>query len=160
MWPRRVQNPFCTNIDMRIKSKIMKSRIQWWGGGGGACLGVTRGQKVGFLGLFFGGDCHTIPLKLFELWKNLETVTDNGPMDEDCRNAFGILMSTEICDGAGMVICDSMPSTFPMFLSLKTLCCGTHWNWHGEPNEYQQHFFRRNNEITHTSHLGSRPFHQ
>ena len=28
--PRRVQNPFCTNIVMlRIKSKVIKSKIQW-----------------------------------------------------------------------------------------------------------------------------------
>ena len=63
---------------LHIKSKIMKSKMQWcknfaqwvgWGGGGGkdlgACLGVTRGQKVGFSVLFF--DCHTTPLRLFEL---------------------------------------------------------------------------------------------
>ena len=31
----------------------------------GACLGVTRGQKVGFLFLCF--DCHTFPPRLFEL---------------------------------------------------------------------------------------------
>ena len=29
----------------------------------GACLGVTRGQKVGFWVLFF--DCHPTPLRLF-----------------------------------------------------------------------------------------------
>ena len=27
-------------------------------------------------------------------------------MNEDCRNAFGILMCMEICDGAGTGICD------------------------------------------------------
>ena len=32
-------------------------------------------------------------------------------MDEDWRNAFGILMCTEICEGAGMGICDGWPST-------------------------------------------------
>ena len=32
-------------------------------------------------------------------------------MDEDWRNAFGILMCTEICDGAGAGICDGAPST-------------------------------------------------
>ena len=32
-------------------------------------------------------------------------------MDEDWRNAFGILMCTEICDGAGAGICDGSPST-------------------------------------------------
>ena len=32
-------------------------------------------------------------------------------MDEDWRGAFGILMCTEICDGAGAGICDGEPST-------------------------------------------------
>ena len=32
-------------------------------------------------------------------------------MDEDWRNAFGILMCMEIGDCAGAGICDSMPST-------------------------------------------------
>ena len=73
MWPRRFQNPFCTNIVM-FKSKVMKSRIQWCkkfalggggGGGGGACLGVTRGQEVGFWVFFFY--CHMAPPRLFEL---------------------------------------------------------------------------------------------
>ena len=32
-------------------------------------------------------------------------------MDEDWRNAFGILMCAEICDGPGPGICDGMPST-------------------------------------------------
>ena len=32
-------------------------------------------------------------------------------MDEDWRNASGILMCTEICDGAGAGICDGSPST-------------------------------------------------
>ena len=45
------QNPFCTNI-LHIKSKVMKGRIQWCKnfvlGGGGACLAVISGQKVGF----------------------------------------------------------------------------------------------------------------
>ena len=31
-------------------------------------------------------------------------------MDEDWRNAFGILISTEICDGAGVGIYDGSPS--------------------------------------------------
>ena len=62
-----IQNPFCINIVMlHIKSKVMKSRIQWCKHFAlGACLGVTRGQKVGFLVLFF--DCHTSPPRLFEL---------------------------------------------------------------------------------------------
>ena len=49
VWPRRVQNPFCTNIVMlNIKSKVMKSRIQWCKTlTPGVCQGVTRGQKVG-----------------------------------------------------------------------------------------------------------------
>ena len=61
VWPKRVQNP---NIVMlHIKSKAIKSRIQWCKYfAPGACLGVTRGQKVGF---YF--DCHTTPLRLFEL---------------------------------------------------------------------------------------------
>ena len=32
-------------------------------------------------------------------------------MDEDWRNAFGILMCLEVCDGAGAGICDGSPST-------------------------------------------------
>ena len=32
-------------------------------------------------------------------------------MDEDWRNAFGILMCRYICDGAGTGICDGVPST-------------------------------------------------
>ena len=32
-------------------------------------------------------------------------------MDEDWKNAFGILICTEICDGAGAGICDGTPST-------------------------------------------------
>ena len=44
------QNPFCSNIIMlHIKSKVMKSRIQWCKNFAlGACLVVTRGKKVGF----------------------------------------------------------------------------------------------------------------
>ena len=56
----RVQNSFCTNVVMlHMKSKVMKSRIQWSKtftlgvGGGGACLGVTGGQKVGCWVLLF-----------------------------------------------------------------------------------------------------------
>ena len=33
-------------------------------------------------------------------------------MDEDWRNTFGILMCTEIYDGAGVEICDGAPSTY------------------------------------------------
>ena len=36
-------------------------------------------------------------------------------MDEDWRNTFGILMCTEVCDGAGMGICNGMPSTCSNF---------------------------------------------
>ena len=36
-------------------------------------------------------------------------------MDEDWRNAFGILMCAEICDGAGVGICDGVPSTCSSF---------------------------------------------
>ena len=32
-------------------------------------------------------------------------------MNEDWRNAFGILMCREICDGAGARICDGVSST-------------------------------------------------
>ena len=70
VWPRRVQNLFCANIVMlHIKLKVMKSRIQWCKHfAPGAFMGVTRGQKVGFLVLIF--DCHTTPLRLFELERN------------------------------------------------------------------------------------------
>ena len=59
------QNPFCTNIVMlHIKLKVMKSRIYWCKNFVlGACLGVTRDQKVEFWVLFF--DCHPTPLRLF-----------------------------------------------------------------------------------------------
>ena len=52
--PRRVQNPFCTNIVMlHIKSKVMKNRIQWCKHfAPGACLGITKCQKVGVSVLF------------------------------------------------------------------------------------------------------------
>ena len=46
----------------------------------GACLGVTKGQTVGFGSFFI----------VAQLW----------------RNAFGILMCRKICDGAGGGICD------------------------------------------------------
>ena len=46
-----------------IYNQIMKSRIQRCKKfAPGACLGVTRGQKVGF---YF--DCHTTPLRLIDL---------------------------------------------------------------------------------------------
>ena len=32
-------------------------------------------------------------------------------MAVDWRNASGVLMSAELCDGAGMEICDGVPST-------------------------------------------------
>ena len=37
-------------------------------------------------------------------------------MDEDWRNAFEILMCTEICDGAGVGICDGVPSTCSSYI--------------------------------------------
>ena len=87
----------------------MKSRIQWCKNvAPGACLGVTIGQKVGFGALFF---FIVTQLLLGFLSYNLETVTGNSPMDEDWRNIFGILMCTEICDGAGAGICDGTPLT-------------------------------------------------
>ena len=40
-------------VMLHIKSKVMKRRIQWYKNfAPGACLGVTRGQKVGFWVLF------------------------------------------------------------------------------------------------------------
>ena len=39
-------------------------------------------------------------------------------MDEDWRNAFGILMCTGLCDGTGAGICDGTPST----CSSSTVC--------------------------------------
>ena len=105
------QNLFCTNIVMlHIKSKVMKSRIQWCQHfTPGACLGVTRDQKVGF-GVFF------IVTQLFlGVWScDLGTVKGNSPMDEDWRNAFGNLIHvcTEICNGAGAGIGDGAPTTW------------------------------------------------
>ena len=37
-------------------------------------------------------------------------------MDEDWRNTFGILMHSEICSGAGVGICDSVPLTCSSFI--------------------------------------------
>ena len=72
MWPlgagpggvaRMGQNPFCT-VMLHIKLKVMKRRIQWCKNiVPGACLWVTRGQKVGFWVLFFY--CHPTPLRFF-----------------------------------------------------------------------------------------------
>ena len=45
-------------------------------------------------------------------------------MDEDWRNTFGILMCKEICDGAGMGICDGSPSTCSSF-PYKSICYDT-----------------------------------
>ena len=40
-------------------------------------------------------------------------------MDEDWRNAFGILMCMEIYDGTGAGICDGVPSArFSLFVSM------------------------------------------
>ena len=45
---------FVQIVMLHIKSKVMKSRIQWCTNfTPGACLEVTRGKKVGFLVLFF-----------------------------------------------------------------------------------------------------------
>ena len=66
MAPRRVQNLFCTNIVMlHIKSKVIKSRIQWCKNfaTGGMCGGHQR-SKSGFGVLFF---IVTTPPRLFEL---------------------------------------------------------------------------------------------
>ena len=37
-------------------------------------------------------------------------------MDEDWRNAFGILMCVEMCACAGAEICDGAPSICPSFI--------------------------------------------
>ena len=93
---------------LHIKLKVMKSSKQWCKKfAPGACLGVTRGKNVGFWVLFF----IVTQLLLGFLSQDLETVTGNSPMDEDWRNAFGILTCAEICDGAGAGICDGAPST-------------------------------------------------
>ena len=61
---RRVKIHFVQTVMLHIKSKVMKSRIQWCKMFAlGACLGVTSGQKVGFWVLLF--DCHPNPLRLF-----------------------------------------------------------------------------------------------
>ena len=44
-------------------------------------------------------------------------------MDEDWRNAFGILMCMEICDGAGTGICDGTPSTALVFFFVFFFVC-------------------------------------
>ena len=46
-------------------------------------------------------------------------------MNEDWKNAFGILMCREICDGADTGICDGVPSTYSSsFYNLFTLSLG------------------------------------
>ena len=79
-------------------------------------------KKLDFGSFFF----IVIQLLGFLSW-NLETVTGNSPIDEDWRNAFGILVCAEICncDGAGTGICDGAPSTCSSFGSIKIL--GTFW---------------------------------
>ena len=49
VWPQRVQNSFCNNIVMlHIKSKVMKSRIQWCKKfAPGVCLRVIRSRILG-----------------------------------------------------------------------------------------------------------------
>ena len=50
-------------------------------------------------------------------------------MDEDWRNAFGILICTEICDGPGAEICDGSPwtcSIYFFFYFSKTYVVGAH----------------------------------
>ena len=42
-------------------------------------------------------------------------------MDEDWRNAFGSLMCAEICDGAGVGICNGAPSTCSSYLVVYSL---------------------------------------
>ena len=44
-------------------------------------------------------------------------------MNEDWRNAVGILMCTQICDGAGTGICDGAPSTCSSFLTNYQFVC-------------------------------------
>ena len=105
------QNPFCTNIVMlHIKSKVMKRRIQWCKNfAPRACLGVTRGEKVGFWVLFF--DCHPTPFRLF-----LARTLKLSQVIALWKNAFGILMCWEICHGAGAGICLRLAPVFVVFL--------------------------------------------
>ena len=97
VWPRRVQNPFCTNkVMLHVKSKVEYSganillRGHAWG---------HQRSKSRILGHFY--------------YQTTPRLLGNSPVDEDWRNAFGILMCAEICDGtgAGARICDSAPST-------------------------------------------------
>ena len=47
-------------------------------------------------------------------------------MDEDWRNTFGILMCSEICDGAGAGLCDGPPltcSSLLVCLSMTSYTC-------------------------------------
>ena len=43
-------------------------------------------------------------------------------MNEDWRNAFGLLMCREICDSAGAGICDGAPSTCSSFFLFLFVC--------------------------------------
>ena len=44
-------------------------------------------------------------------------------MDEDWKNAFGILMCPEMCDGAGAGICNGAPSTCSSFIMEMHVIC-------------------------------------
>ena len=43
-------------------------------------------------------------------------------MDEDWRNAFGILMCMEICNGTGAGICDGVPLTCSSVFCFQSQC--------------------------------------
>ena len=73
--------------------------------------GGHQRSKNRILGPFFFFFLIVTQLLLGFLSLNLETVTGNSPVNDDWRNTFGILMCTEICDGADARICDGVPST-------------------------------------------------
>ena len=75
----------------------------------------VKKKDFGSFFFFFFVFCFLIVTQLLLgfLSYNLETVTGNSFMDEDWRNASGILMCMEICDGARAGIC--APSTCSSF---------------------------------------------
>ena len=64
-------------VMLHIKSKVMNSSIQWCKHSAPGTCGEGHQRSKSRI-LFY---CHTTPPRLFEVEPNLETVTDNSPMD-------------------------------------------------------------------------------
>ena len=66
-------------------------------------------------------------------------------MDEDWRNAFGIMTCTKICDGDGAGICDDTSLTCSSFVCVEVLRpsqpCGVMWGTVSLRAEHVSFFF-------------------